>query len=96
MQQQAQPGQLLIDYAISREMTNRDGGKMYVQHVLKEKAGKLWEKLDNGAQIYFCGLKGMLPGILETLEKVAQERGVDWDSKLKELKANGQWHVEVY
>jgi ferredoxin--NADP+ reductase len=38
----------------------------------------------------------MLPGILETLEKVAQERGVDWDSKLKELKANGQWHVEVY
>jgi ferredoxin--NADP+ reductase len=96
MQQQAQPGQLLIDYAISREMTNRDGGKMYVQHVLQEKAAELWEKLDNGAQIYFCGLKGMLPGILETLEKVAQERGVDWDSKLKELKANGQWHVEVY
>lgn len=90
------PGQLSIDYAISREMTNQDGGKLYVQHVLQEKADLLWEKLNNGAQIYFCGLKGMMPGIIEALEKVAQERGVDWADKLKELKANHQWHVEVY
>jgi len=92
----ALPGQLSIDYAISREMTNRDGGKLYVQHVLQEKADILWEKLDNGAQIYFCGLKGMMPGIVEALDKVARERGVIWADKLKELKANGQWHVEVY
>lgn len=38
----------------------------------------------------------MMPGIIEALEKVAQERGVDWADKLKELKANHQWHVEVY
>jgi ferredoxin--NADP+ reductase len=92
----ALPGQLAIDYAISREMTNDEGGKLYVQHVLSQKADVLFEKLDRGAHIFFCGLKGMMPGILEALESVSTKRGVDWNSKLKELKANGQWHVEVY
>jgi sulfite reductase alpha subunit-like flavoprotein len=41
-------------------------------------------------------LKGMLPGILESLEGVAKEQGVDWTAKLSELKKNNQWHVEVY
>jgi ferredoxin--NADP+ reductase len=90
------PGQLTIDYAISREMTNHEGGKLYVQHVLSQKADLLFEKLDRGAHIYFCGLKGMMPGILDALETVSTKQGVDWNSKLKELKANGQWHVEVY
>ena len=30
------------------------------------------------------------------LARVAAERGISWDAKLKELKKNGQWHVEVY
>ena len=38
----------------------------------------------------------MMPGIVETLEKVAASKGVDWDEKLEHLKKNGQWHVEVY
>ena len=87
---------LHVDYAISREMTNSiDGGKLYVQHVIAQNADKLFEKLDNGANVYFCGLKGMMPPILETLESVAQARGIDWAEKLKELKNRNQWHVEV-
>jgi ferredoxin--NADP+ reductase len=46
--------------------------------------------------MYFCGLKGMMPGILETLEKVAEGKGLVWEEKLEQLKKNGQWHVEVY
>lgn len=93
----AGPGQLKVDYAISREMTNPfDGGKMYVQHVMKQNAQELFQRLDNGASCYFCGLKGMMPPILETLEQVAAAQGLDWDAKLKEWKANHQWHVEVY
>ena len=93
----AGPGQLKVDYAISREMTNPfDGGKMYVQHVMQQNAQELFQRLDNGASCYFCGLKGMMPPILETLEQVAAEQGLDWDAKLKEWKANHQWHVEVY
>ena len=61
-----------------------------------EAAEELFERRDKGAHIYFCGLKGMMPGIVETLEGVAKARGVAWDDKLEQLKKNGQWHVEVY
>jgi ferredoxin--NADP+ reductase len=93
----SRPSQLEIDYAISREMTNTvDGGKLYVQHVLQQNANKLFERLENGAHIYFCGLKGMMPGILQALEDVATSRGVDWSSTMKKYQQNNQWHVEVY
>jgi ferredoxin--NADP+ reductase len=93
----AAPGQLEIDYAISREMTNpMDGGKLYVQHVLQQQADKLLERLEKGAVIYFCGLKGMMPGILEALEDTCASRGLDFSTKLKGWQANHQWHVEVY
>ena len=49
-----------------------------------------------GAHMYFCGLKGMMPGILTMLEGVSKEKGIVWEDKLKEWKKNGQWHVEVY
>jgi len=87
---------LTIDYAISREMTNQDGGKLYVQDVLKQKSEELFEKLEDGAVIYFCGLKGMMPGILGCLEEIATSKGIDWASTLKKYQQNHQWHVEVY
>mmetsp|Transcript_6029 Transcript_6029/g.11431 ORF Transcript_6029/g.11431 Transcript_6029/m.11431 type:complete len:413 (-) Transcript_6029:1609-2847(-) len=93
----AQSGSLKIDYAISREMRNTmNGGKLYVQHVIAQNAKEFFDKLDSGASVYFCGLKGMMPPILETLEKVAIESGLDWETKLKSWKSNNQWHVEVY
>eukprot|EP00526_Cylindrotheca_closterium_P010196 CAMPEP_0113653424 /NCGR_PEP_ID=MMETSP0017_2-20120614/28573_1 /TAXON_ID=2856 /ORGANISM="Cylindrotheca closterium" /LENGTH=401 /DNA_ID=CAMNT_0000566419 /DNA_START=12 /DNA_END=1217 /DNA_ORIENTATION=- /assembly_acc=CAM_ASM_000147 len=96
MQQTPSAGSLEVTYAISREMQNKQGGKLYVQDVLAERADDLMDRLDNGAHIYFCGLKGMMPGILEALEQVAINKGLDWGTKLKEYKANKQWHVEVY
>merc|ERR1719326_1526114 len=48
------------------------------------------------AHMYFCGLKGMMPGITEMLEGVAAKKGLVWEDKLKEWKKAGQWHVEVY
>merc|ERR1711935_93795 len=94
--QQFAPDNLEVTYAISREMQNQKGGKLYVQDVLSQRADDLMTRLDNGAHIYFCGLKGMMPGILEALEQVAIAKGLDWSTKLKEYKANHQWHVEVY
>jgi len=98
MMNNATPGQLKIDYAVSREMTNSiDGGKLYVQHVIAQNAAEFFNRLDNGAIVYFCGLKGMMPPILDTLKKVAEEdHGLDWSKKLTGWKKNGQWHVEVY
>lgn len=95
MERNAQ-GKLKVDYAISREMKNATGGKYYVQDAISENADEVFRRLDGGAHMFFCGLKGMMPGILEALEGVARDRGIVWEEKLKELKANGQWHVEVY
>ncbi|KAL3926865.1 MAG: hypothetical protein SGPRY_003100 [Prymnesium sp.] len=66
------------------------------QERLAEHAEEIFERLDKGAHMYFCGLKGMMPGILETLEAVAASKGISWTERLESLKAAGQWHVEVY
>jgi len=87
---------LTIDYAISREMSNDSGGKLYVQDVLRQNSEELFQKLEAGAIIYFCGLKGMMPGITEALQEVATAKGIDWSVALKKYQSNHQWHVEVY
>ena len=90
------PDNFRVDYALSREQTNVDGGKMYIQDKVKEYADEVFDRMDKGAHMYFCGLKGMMPGITEMLEGVAQKKGLVFEDKLKEWKKAGQWHVEVY
>ena len=90
------PSNFRLDYALSREQNNKAGGKMYIQDKVEEYADEIFAKLEKGAHMYFCGLKGMMPGITEMLERVAQSKGISWEEKLEELKKNGQWHVEVY
>ncbi|KAI4372075.1 hypothetical protein MLD38_010357 [Melastoma candidum] len=90
------PDNFRYDKALSREQNNKRGGKMYVQDKIEEYSDEIFRLLDGGAHIYFCGLKGMMPGIQETLKRVALERGENWDEMLSRLKKNKQWHVEVY
>merc|ERR1719316_1350226 len=90
------PDNFRLDYALSREQTNVNGGKMYIQDKVAEYSDEIFERMDNGAHMYFCGLKGMMPGITEMLEGVSAKKGLVWEDKLKEWKKAGQWHVEVY
>eukprot|EP00250_Pteridium_aquilinum_P005628 c15697_g1_i1 orf=248-1384(+) len=90
------PDNFRYDIALSREQKSRSGGKMYVQDKIEEYGNEVFEMLDKGAHIYFCGLKGMMPGIQDTLKKIAEQRGLSWEDKLATLKKNKQWHVEVY
>jgi len=90
------PEQFRVDYALSREETNAKGGKMYIQDKMEEYADEIFSKLEKGAHIYFCGLKGMMPGILSMLETVAGKKGIKYEEFLDKLKKAGQWHVEVY
>merc|ERR1712072_405515 len=78
-----------VTYAVSREMQNSQGGKMYVQDAMAANAAELFEKLDNGAHIYFCGLKGMMPGIEATLEALCIGRGLEFKAWFKALKKEG-------
>lgn len=50
----------------------------------------MFDKLSKGAHIYFCGLKGMMPGILGMLEKVAKKKKLNWETTLKDLKKKGK------
>ena len=59
------PNNFKMDYALSREQTNKKGGKMYIQDKVEEYSDEIFQRLDKGGHIYFCGLKGMMPGILE-------------------------------
>ena len=90
------PPRRSYDVALSSEQKNKDGGEMFVQHRMEEHAEELYERLEKGAHLYMCGLRGMLPGVQELLKQVAAGKGVDYDEFMEGLKKNGQWHVEVY
>jgi ferredoxin--NADP+ reductase len=90
------PDNFRVDYALSREATNRAGGKMYIQDKVEEYSDEVFQRMSKGAHMYFCGLKGMMPGILTMLQGVAEKKGLVWADVLKNWKEEGQWHVEVY
>jgi len=90
------PDNFRLDYALSREQTNKSGGKMYIQDKVQEYADEIFDRLDSGAHIYFCGLKGMMPGIQDMLKEVCESKNIAYDEWLKGLKKSKQWHVEVY
>jgi ferredoxin--NADP+ reductase len=43
------PDNFKLDYALSREQTNVDGGKMYIQDKVKEYSDTIFDKMDSGA-----------------------------------------------
>ncbi|KIZ06612.1 ferredoxin--NADP+ reductase [Monoraphidium neglectum] len=90
------PDNFRVDYALSREQKNKSGGKMYIQDKVEEYADIIFKLLDEGAHIYFCGLKGMMPGITSMLERVAKAKGLNFEEFAEKLKHKNQWHVEVY
>ncbi len=94
---QKYPDNFRMDYAISREQQNSEGGKMYIQHRIAEHADKLWELMQNPkTHTYICGLKGMEGGIDEALSAAAGKHGVDWVPFRKQMKKEHRWHVETY
>ena len=91
------PEHFRMDYAISREQQNSEGGKMYIQHRIAEHADKLWELMQNPkTHTYICGLKGMEGGIDEALSAAAAKHDVNWDDYRKAMKKEHRWHVETY
>ena len=86
-----------MDYAISREQKNPEGGRMYIQHRIAEHADELWEMMQNPkTHTYICGLKGMEGGIDEALSAAAAKHDVDWTEYRKAMKKEHRWHVETY
>merc|ERR1719456_1627292 len=85
------PDNFRVSYATSRE-----GEKQYIQDKVKENGKEIFDRMEGGAHLYMCGLKGVLPGVSEAMEAIAKDQGKDWGETLKKWKKAGQWHIEVY
>lgn len=91
------PDNFRLTYAISREQSTADGGKVYVQSRVSEYADEMFELIQKpNTHVYMCGLKGMEPPISETFTAEAEKRGMKWDELRKQMKKQERWHVEVY
>ncbi|CAM9130058.1 unnamed protein product [Pylaiella littoralis] len=58
--------------AFSRE----ESSKVYVQHLLREDAAKIWDMLEAGAYVYVCGGTHMGGDVHSELNHIAQSRGL--------------------
>lgn len=91
------PKKLRLDYAISREQTNADGQKMYLQNRMKEYADELYELFQKeNTYVYMCGLAGMEKGIDEFMSERFAQDGGDWIAYRKSMKKAKRWEVETY
>mmetsp|Transcript_43150 Transcript_43150/g.97155 ORF Transcript_43150/g.97155 Transcript_43150/m.97155 type:complete len:399 (-) Transcript_43150:94-1290(-) len=91
------PDNFRYDYAISREQTNEEGQKMYIQTKMAEYTEELWELMqDKKTYIYMCGLKGMEQGMEECFGPIAEKNGLVWKEFAKAMKKEHRYNVEVY
>ena len=91
------PDNFRLTYAISREQQNPEGGRMYIQDRVAERADELWKLIqEEKTHTYICGLRGMEDGIDAALTQAAAKDGVDWSAYQKDLKRAHRWHVETY
>merc|ERR1712113_200612 len=89
------PNNFKLDYALSREQKNKDGGKMYIQDKVAEYADEIFTRMDNGGHMYFRPQGHDAWNPRDARGRV-QGEGYCVEDKLKEWKKGGQWHVEVY
>ncbi len=86
-----------LDLAFSRDQ--RD--KLYVQHLMRKKGARLWQWLQDGAQLYVCGTADpMAKDVDRTLCEIAAEHGrLEPDAAkayIRSLRADKRYHRDVY
>ena len=83
-----------INFAFSR-VTGEP--KQYVQDRIRARSTDVARMIsDANCYIYVCGLKDMEGGVDQAFRDACRARGVDWDQRLPELRAQGRYHVETY
>jgi sulfite reductase (NADPH) flavoprotein alpha-component len=86
-----------MDVAFSRDR----GGRTYVQHRMRERAGDLYAWLEDGAHLYVCGdAARMAPDVHETLVAIVAEQGGHEGERAEEyvrdLQRRGRYQRDVY
>lgn len=90
-------GLLKVDTAFSRDQAH----KIYVQHRMLEKAGELWQWIQNGAYIFVCGdAHRMAKDVEATLHQIIKEQGGLDDAStkafIKQLRTDKRYLKDVY
>ncbi|GAB3627296.1 benzoyl-CoA oxygenase/reductase, BoxA protein [Pandoraea terrae] len=71
--------------------------KRYVQDAMRERAADVAALLrHDDTFVYVCGLKGMEDGVLQSLQVIAADAGLDWSALWQRLKTEGRLHLETY
>ena len=71
--------------------------KKYVQDAMREQATALAPLLTNpNSYFYVCGLKSMEDGVIEALQYIAKQGGLEWSDISAALKRDGRLHLETY
>ena len=71
--------------------------KRYVQDAMRERATDVAALLRHDhTYFYVCGLKGMEDGVLQVLQTIAGEAGLDWQALWQRMKTEGRLHLETY
>lgn len=75
--------------------------KVYVQHKMRERSGKVWELLSKGAAVYVAGSSSNMPAdVLAAFEEIVErESGVERETAvrwLRMLERGGKYHVEAW
>jgi len=92
----ADPQHMKLDIALSLEQKNKQGGLLYVQDRIREHGHQFLDLMkSDDALFYFCGLKRMYSSVLEELDHIGQEQGVDVAELIVSLKKQHRWHVET-
>lgn len=85
-----------ISFVFSRDPALQ-GKKRYVQDAMLDKASDLAKLMqDENTYFYVCGLKSMELGVLQSMEMIAREVGLDWLAFKEHMRAQGRLHLETY
>lgn len=83
-----------VNLAFSRV---QDTQKTYVQDLMRQRADDLVKCLkDPNCYFFVCGLKSMEEGVLQALQDISQNAGLEWAELAKNLKQLGRLHLETY
>lgn len=67
-----------------------------MQHLMERDGDMLLQLLHEGAFVYICGRKDMLPPIKAALQAAAARNNLDSAAFFKSLIAAKRWRAEVY
>jgi ferredoxin--NADP+ reductase len=92
--------QFSCQYAFS-EHGDGNLSRRYVQQLMESNIDEICSDLDNGAHIYFCGVKSMMKGIWDVFRRhmsaeVGRRRGDSFEYAAKRWREQGLWHTDIY